>query len=38
MFVKVNKKFLTISKTLAYYITDFITAIKSLMAQAPGLA
>ncbi len=36
MFVKVNKKLLTIAKTLTCYITEFITAIKSFMKQAPG--
>jgi hypothetical protein len=34
VFVKVNKIFLTISKTLTQYIMEFITALKSFMVQA----
>ncbi len=36
MFVKGNKKLMTITKTLTYYITEFITAIKRFMIQTPG--
>ena len=36
VFVKGNKKWLTISKALGYFITELITAVKSFMIQAPG--
>ncbi len=36
VFVKENKKFLTIAKTLAQYIMEFITAVKGFTTQAPG--
>jgi hypothetical protein len=36
VFVKVNKKLLTITKTLTEYIAEFITAVKSFMIQALG--
>ncbi len=36
MFVKVNKKLLTITKSLTEYITEFIMTVKSFMIQAPG--
>jgi hypothetical protein len=36
VFVKENKKFLTITKTLAKYILEFIMAVKSFMIQTPG--
>ncbi len=35
-FVKVKKKFWTISETSAWYIMECITALKSFMMQAPG--
>ncbi len=37
MFVKVNEKLLTITKTLTYYITEFITAVKSFIIKASGV-
>jgi len=33
--IKVNKKLWTITNTLAWYITEFITVVKSFMIQAP---
>jgi hypothetical protein len=33
VFVKVNKKLLAITKTLAQYITEFIMAVKGFMMQ-----
>jgi hypothetical protein len=35
MFVKASQKWVTITKALAY-ITEFITALRSFIAQAPG--
>jgi hypothetical protein len=35
MFVKVNKKLLTFTKTLAQYILEFIAAVKSFMILVP---
>jgi hypothetical protein len=37
VFVKVNEKLLTITKTLTYYITEFIVAVKSFTIQAQGV-
>jgi hypothetical protein len=36
VFVKVIKKWLIVTKALAYYTKEFITAVKSFMTQAPG--
>jgi hypothetical protein len=36
VFVKANKKLLTIMKTLTYYIMELIIEVKSFMIRAPG--
>ncbi len=36
--VQANKKWLTLMKTLAYYVTELITAVISFMMQAQPLA
>ncbi len=38
MFLKASRKWLTITKALAFYTTEFITIVKSFVTQAPGLA
>ncbi len=37
VFIKAIKKLMTITKTLAQYITDFLMAVKSFMIQAQGV-
>ncbi len=36
VFVKASQKCLTITKALAYYTTEFITAVKRFMVHAPA--
>jgi hypothetical protein len=36
VYVRASIKSLTITKALAYYATEFITAVKSFMMHAPG--
>ncbi len=38
MFVLAGKKGLTITRTLAYYAIEFITAVKSFIMYAPGVS